>query len=162
MPDGLGRKVTTDREDPMKLRRLLTKGTDGSRWQLWPIRFGWGDRMSSCWFQVHGWEVGCELVPDELTTLGEVPGLRAVVGQTYHLGRLKILFGRHQTQAEQELIDSFARYRQVVALLLKTNARPKDHDGLMRENWALMAEIGKLINRRQTEPLAFAWGVRSN
>lgn len=51
------------------------------RYFKWPIRLRWGARRSSAWFTWHGIEHG----PDRLW--------RVWYGWTFHLGRLKVLFG---------------------------------------------------------------------
>ncbi len=62
-------------------------GTCDYRWPVekiylrWPIRLKWGAGMSSQWFDWHGWELGTDRL------------WRRVFGWTYHLGRLKIIFG---------------------------------------------------------------------
>ena len=62
-------------------------GTCDYRWPVakvyrrWPIRLKWGAGMSSRWFAWHGWELGHDRL------------WRSVLGWTYHLGRLKIVFG---------------------------------------------------------------------
>jgi hypothetical protein len=67
---------------------------EGGRVLLWPIRIMWGSPMSSKWFGVHGWEAKPDVVDVELTSLGMMPGYRQTWGWTYHIGRLKIVFGR--------------------------------------------------------------------
>jgi hypothetical protein len=47
----------------------------------WPIRLKWGAGMSSAWFSWHGWEIGTDRL------------WRRVFGWTFHLGRLKVIFG---------------------------------------------------------------------
>ena len=142
----------------MTLRWLRSRGPDGSRWLRWPVRLTWSWFARGSWFQVHGWEVGSELVPEGLTSGQKIPGLRAIVGQTYHLGPLKILFGRQQTDEQRELIDTWARYQSVVALVLRGCAKDRGYDDLMREHWTLMAELGRLTNPVRKAPLAFMWG----
>lgn len=74
---------------------LRKRDSEGNRWQLWPVRLSWGDRVSSCWFTTHGWQTGTEPTEDGSTAHGMMPGLRKVFGQTLHLGRLKVLFGKN-------------------------------------------------------------------
>lgn len=66
---------------------------DGARVHIWPIALGWSEKLASKWFGVHGWETQADLVPDELTSFGMMPGYRQTFGWTFHLGRLKIYFG---------------------------------------------------------------------
>lgn len=60
----------------------------GYRWPIakaylwWPMRLRWGQRRSSSWFNWHGWEVG-----------GLDRLWRRRFGWTFHLGRLKVMFG---------------------------------------------------------------------
>lgn len=69
--------------------------SEDNRWQLWPIGLRWGDKLSSSRpFSTHGWRVGTESVPVAKTSFGCMPGFRKVFGQTLHLWRLKICFGR--------------------------------------------------------------------
>ena len=70
--------------------KKLTK--NGSRLQFWPVRLKWG--VTTSWFSTHGWQTGSERVPVEKTSFGCMPGFRAVFGWTFHLGRLKVCFGR--------------------------------------------------------------------
>lgn len=64
-------------------------GTCEYRWPVakiyrrWPIRLKWGAQMSSRWFDWHGWELGSDRL------------WRQVFGWTYHMGRLKVIFGGH-------------------------------------------------------------------
>lgn len=53
----------------------------GRSYSWWPIRFKWGAGMSSQWFSWHGWELGLDHL------------WRTTFGWTYHLGRLKVIFG---------------------------------------------------------------------
>jgi hypothetical protein len=48
----------------------------------WPIRLKWGAPRSSAWFTSHGWQLGTDHL------------WRRVFGWTFHLGRLKVCFGR--------------------------------------------------------------------
>lgn len=48
----------------------------------WPIRLKWGAGMSSRWFYWHGWELS-----------GRDRLWRRWLGWTFHLGRLKVIFG---------------------------------------------------------------------
>jgi hypothetical protein len=47
----------------------------------WPIRLKWSARPSSQWFSWHGWEIGRDRL------------WRTCYGWTFHLGRLKVMFG---------------------------------------------------------------------
>lgn len=47
----------------------------------WPIRLKWGARPSSQWFSWHGWQLGSDRL------------WRRTFGWTFHLGRLKVMFG---------------------------------------------------------------------
>lgn len=68
---------------------------DGVRVMMWPISLRWSTKnANSGWFKVHGWQVGAEHVDKSQTSFGMVPGRRALYGWTFHLGRLKVLFGR--------------------------------------------------------------------
>lgn len=69
---------------------------EGNRWQLWPIRLAWVRPLGrwSSWFVTHGWQTGTEPTGDGSTAFGLMPGLRKVFGQTLHLGRLKVKFGK--------------------------------------------------------------------
>lgn len=83
--------------------RLRGGNTERARYLLWPISFGWRDdngvaltryspRRLLAW---HGWQVGYERVPESKTSLGCMPGIRSVFGQTVHIGsRLMIFFGK--------------------------------------------------------------------
>jgi hypothetical protein len=74
--------------------RPLRIQKDKSRHCLWPISFKWGNQLPmSKFFNWHGWQVYCEDVPVEKTSVGCIPGKRAVFGQTFHIGPLKILLG---------------------------------------------------------------------
>lgn len=48
----------------------------------WPVRLKWGARRSGGWFSWHGWEMG-----------GRDRLWRRRFGWTYHLGRMKVIFG---------------------------------------------------------------------
>lgn len=67
---------------------------DGHRVVVWPISIKWSTKLASKWLGVHGWQIGSERVHDDLTSFGMMPGRRALYGWTFHLGRLKILFGK--------------------------------------------------------------------
>ena len=67
---------------------------DKSRWMLWPVRIKWSAASANCWFTTHGWQTGTERVPVEKTCDGCIPGFRRVFGWTFHLGRVKVCFGR--------------------------------------------------------------------
>jgi hypothetical protein len=127
----------------MTLRWLKRFDDEGHRWQLWPVRLslclGFAARS---WFQVHGWQTGCELTPDRSSGGGCVPGVRHVYGQTYHLGPLKILFGRERTESERELVDTWCRYQELANFVLRGSADNLDD---MRRHWALMSELGRLV-----------------
>lgn len=75
---------------------LKLRDDEGHRWQLWPIRLGWAAPLIgwSPWFRTHGWQTGSEPTPNGSTAFGMAPGFRKVFGQTLHLGRLKVKFGR--------------------------------------------------------------------
>ncbi len=66
---------------------------DCARYLMWPIRLKWAPG-SSAWFKTHGWQVGDEACQLEQTQRGFMPGFRGVFGWTFHLGRLKICFGK--------------------------------------------------------------------
>lgn len=73
-------------------------GDEGERYLLWPIRFSitpkvGGMRRS---LSMHGWQVGYEKVPPELTSDSCITGFRGVYGQTVTLGPIQISFGRTQ------------------------------------------------------------------
>jgi hypothetical protein len=83
--------------------------SDGNRWALWPISLRWvpplrlsevdgphsgAPRLHSAWLATHGWWIENESVPAAKTAFGMMPGFRKVYGQTLHLGRLKICFGK--------------------------------------------------------------------
>jgi hypothetical protein len=72
---------------------IRTKDKDGNRWLLWPIRLRVAEHRSKAWFKTHGWQIGFEPVPESQTAFGCMPGWRGLYGQTFHLGRLKVLFG---------------------------------------------------------------------
>ncbi len=120
---------------------LRKTDADGARWLRWAlrVRLVFGPLWWRSWFKNHGWPAGHELVPVEWTTRGCVPGLRQLVGQTYHLGPLKLLFGREQTAEHRRLIDAWCRYGEVVEIVLSRGKR----DGLdeMRTHWALVDEL---------------------
>lgn len=83
---------------------LKTRDEEGHRWQLWPIRLGWARPLIgwSSWFATHGWQTGSELTGDGSTAYGMMPGYRKVFGQTLHLGRLKLKFGRELSKSASE------------------------------------------------------------
>lgn len=91
--------------DEMARGMIRTRDDDGNRWQIWPIRLKWGDGISSGWFKTHGFQTGVEPTSDGTTARGCMPFLRKVFGQTLHLGRLKIVFGRDLNKwHERELL----------------------------------------------------------
>jgi hypothetical protein len=80
------------------------RGERGDRYALWPIALGWVPRSigfvcnpewwQRMWsFTWHGWQTGYEDVPEEQTSLGCMPGKRAVFGQTLHLGFFQVYLG---------------------------------------------------------------------
>ncbi len=71
----------------------MTIEKDKSRRVNWPIRLRWSSNHKG-WFTTHGWQIGSERVPVEQTSFGCMPGYRAVFGWTFHLGPLKVCFGR--------------------------------------------------------------------
>jgi hypothetical protein len=68
---------------------------DGNRYCLWPIRLAWvrATKPAQKFFDRHGWQIGAEYVPEELTGEGCPLGFRKVFGQTFHIGALKIMCG---------------------------------------------------------------------
>ena len=90
----------------------MTNNKNGERFQNWPIRLKWGDKLSSNWFGRHGWQTGFEVVPVEQTSFGCMPGRRAVFGWTFHIGRLKVCFGRELPELPQGAAVLFAPPRQ--------------------------------------------------
>jgi hypothetical protein len=72
----------------------LTHDGEGNRFQVWPIRLKWSAGSASRFFDRHGWQTGTERTPDGSTGGRCMPGYRAVYGQTFHIGRLKVCLGR--------------------------------------------------------------------
>jgi hypothetical protein len=70
--------------------RSWIRDRSGNRRVLWPIRLKWGQFPH--WFERHGWPVGSERC--NYTAWGYMPGWRGVNGQTLHLGKLKVMFGK--------------------------------------------------------------------
>lgn len=128
---------------------LRSTDADGCRWVRWPVRarLAFRHRAWRTWFRVHGWPAGHELVPHEQTSRGSVPGLRRLVGQTYHLGPLKLLFGREESHEHRRLIDTWCRYQEVVWIVLRGRERRNDE---MRQHWDLMDEL----RRREMEDVS--------
>ena len=63
--------------------------------ELWPIRLKYAAGNSSEWFVAHGWSNGSHTVSDSSqTSYGAMPGWKLVYGWTFHLGRLKVIFGK--------------------------------------------------------------------
>jgi hypothetical protein len=129
----------------VKFSWLRKTDSEGSRWLRWPLRFRLVFRHGAwrTWFTAHGYPGGHELVPVELTSRGCVPGLRRLVCQTYHLGPLKLLFGRDEAPERRALVESWCRYEEVVSRVLRGTGDPNDE---MRRHWALMAELNRLEN----------------
>lgn len=126
----------------MVLRWLKRRDEDGNRWQLWPVRLSFVTHFGArAWFRVHGWQTGSELTMDGTNARGCVPGIRLVFGQTFHLGPLKILFGREQSDEQRELVAAWCRYQEVVSRVLRGQSDDKD---AMRRHWDLMSELGRL------------------
>ena len=82
-------------EERAKLMGIKRFDTDRNRWALWPISLRWGAKeCSSRPGNTHGWFIDYEAVPSSLTSYGCMPGWRKLYGQTLHVWRLKICFGK--------------------------------------------------------------------
>ena len=82
----------------MSLRHFaknVVQNKDRDRWQWWPVRLMWRERSTHL-VDWHGWQVANERVDVSKTSARCVPGYRAVFGQTFHFGPLKICFGRNR------------------------------------------------------------------
>lgn len=73
----------------------FARTSEGDRIQWWPVRLKWSAPFASNWFIWHGWQTGSERSEDGSTGSGCMPGFRRVFGRTFHLGRLKICFGKN-------------------------------------------------------------------
>lgn len=69
------------------------KTIDGHRVQLWPIRIRFNAAAKAKFLHRHYWQTGTESTEDGSTADGMMPGLRRVLGQTIHLGPVKLLLG---------------------------------------------------------------------
>ena len=67
------------------------------RYMWWPIRLRWQRASSHRFFTSHGWQTGFDRVAPHEHSDGCMPGYRSVFGRTFHLGPLKVCFGKDLT-----------------------------------------------------------------
>lgn len=76
---------------PLAVLRRALRPSDDAIHQWWPVRLSWCPRGALSFFDWHGWQTGWE---------SAVCGARRVFGQTFHIGALKVKFGRGERDAK--------------------------------------------------------------
>lgn len=97
----------------MKPLRWPFRMPDGARRMFWPVTLMWGPKDSSTWFRAHSVERGAEYAPAGQESCGCMPGIRVVRGWTFHLGRLKVVFGRDLPKRDHRWC--YERAKQLIA-----------------------------------------------